>query len=47
MVGSGVHSWEDIQNWEKSDDPEKNRMCADYYIPKLGDLLQLINNIYQ
>ena len=41
MVGSGVHSLEDIRNWEK--DPEKTDWVADYYVDSLGDLLKLVS----
>lgn len=42
MVGSGVHSLNDIRKWESSGDPELERLCADYFIPKLGDLREAL-----
>ena len=42
MVGSGCHSLADVRKWEKSTLPHENKMVADYYVNKLGDLLPLI-----
>ena len=42
MVGTGCHSLENIREWEKSGDPEQNRLAADFYVDKLGDLESLM-----
>jgi len=45
LVGSGVHSLEETRTWEKSEDMEERRMVADYYVDKLGDLLDRVKNL--
>ena len=45
MVGSGVHQLSSARLWEKSDDPEERRMVADYYVDKLGDLLDRVKDM--
>jgi len=42
LVGSGVHSLEETRAWEASQDQEERRMVADYYVDKLGDLLDRV-----
>merc|ERR1711860_106420 len=42
MVGSGVHRLEQVREWEKSSDPEENRLVPDFYVDKLGDLLEYL-----
>ena len=39
MVGSGVHSLEDIRNWELN--PETRRLVADFYADRLGEVVTL------
>ena len=41
MVGTGVNSLGDIRRWERSEATEERRMAADFYVDRLGDLLQL------
>ena len=43
MVGSGVHSLSQLRAWEASSDPEENRLVADFYADKLGDLKALLD----
>lgn len=43
MVGSGVHTLEDVENWKRSDNPEDRKQVPDVYLPKLGDLLSYIS----
>ena len=45
MVGSGVHSLAEARVWEKSEDEEQARMVPDYYVDKLGDLLDRVANL--
>ena len=45
MVGSGVHSLVEARVWEKSEDEEQARMVPDYYVDKLGDLLDRVANL--
>lgn len=45
MVGSGVHSLEEIRRWEKSTLPSERKLVANYYVNKLGDLLPLIKRV--
>ena len=42
LVGSGVHSLAETRGWEASEDPEQRRMVADFYVDKLGDLLDRV-----
>ena len=41
MVGTGVNSLDDIRRWEQSDNDEEQKMAADFYVDRLGDLLKL------
>lgn len=43
-VLTGINSWEDYESWAASDDPELWKLLPDYYIPSLGDLVQLLPN---
>jgi len=45
MVGTGVHSFEKVQEWESSSDPEHTRLIPDMFIDRLGDLLDLISHL--
>jgi len=45
MVGSGVHQLSAARVWEKSSDPEERRMVPDYYVDKLGDLLDRVSGM--
>jgi len=45
LVGSGVHSLEETRTWEASKDEEERRMVADYYVDKLGDLLDRVQSL--
>jgi len=45
LVGSGVHSLEETRAWEASTDQEERRMVADYYVDKLGDLLDRVKSL--
>ena len=45
MVGSGVHSLAETRGWEKSEDEETRRMVADFYLDKLGDLLDRVDKL--
>jgi len=42
LVGSGVHSLAETRGWEASAEPEQRRMVADFYVDKLGDLLDRV-----
>ena len=39
MVGSGVHSLDNIREWETK--AETRRLVADFYADKLGDIVTL------
>ena len=45
MVGSGVHKLSEARLWEASQDPEERRMVPDYYVDKLGDLLDRVSEM--
>jgi len=45
MVGSGVHSMENVSAWEGSQDSEEQRMVPEKFIDKLGDLLDRIKHL--
>ena len=48
LLLSGVTSWEDVEEWNKiaveSNDEKYKNLLADYYLPSLGDLIELIEN---
>ena len=44
LVGSGVHSLAEARAWE-SGSPEQARMVPDYYVHKLGDLLERVSKL--
>lgn len=44
LVGSGVHSLAEARTWETGT-PEEARMVPDYYVDKLGDLLERVSNL--
>ena len=44
-MGSGVHSLEETRTWEASKDEEERRMVADYYVDKLGGLLDRVQSL--
>merc|ERR1712111_118101 len=45
LVGSGVHSLEETRRWEASEKEETRRMVADFYLDKLGDLLDRVDKL--
>ena len=45
LVGSGVHSLAETRVWEESHDTEQRRMVADFYVDKLGDLLDRVTQL--
>merc|ERR1712025_1209960 len=45
LVGSGVHSLSETRSWEQSEDEETRRMVADFYLDKLGDLLDRVDKL--
>jgi len=45
LVGSGVHSLAETRGWEQSEDEETRRMVADFYLDKLGDLLDRVDKL--
>jgi phosphoglycolate phosphatase len=42
LVLTGVSQLHEVKEWEKSDDPELNNLVPDFYLEKLGDLLQYL-----
>jgi len=42
VVLSGVTEFEHMEKWASSNDTEQHRMLADYYLPQLGDLVDLV-----
>jgi len=45
LVGSGVHSLAETKKWEESEEEEERRMVADFYVDKLGDLLNRVKQL--
>ena len=45
MLVSGVHSLAETRGWEQSEDEDTRRMVADYYLDKLGDLLDRVDKL--
>ena len=45
LVGSGVHSLAETRAWERSSDSEQQRMVADFYSDKLGDILDRVTEL--
>ncbi|XP_042867918.1 glycerol-3-phosphate phosphatase-like [Penaeus japonicus] len=45
VVLTGVTKKEDLESWTKSADEEKHRLLADYYLPQLGDLVDLLKTL--
>ncbi len=41
LVGTGTHSLEDARRWERSSKEDEREMVPDYYVDKLGDLVEL------
>ncbi|XP_059486201.1 glycerol-3-phosphate phosphatase [Neocloeon triangulifer] len=41
LVLTGVTQLNEVREWEKSDDPEHHQLIPDFYLEKLGDILQL------
>lgn len=39
LVGSGVHSLDQVKQWQESDAEEDHKLVPDVYLPTLGDLL--------
>ena len=42
---SGVHSLAETRGWEQSEDEDTRRMVADFYLDKLGDLLDRVDKL--
>ncbi|XP_076031283.1 glycerol-3-phosphate phosphatase isoform X3 [Oratosquilla oratoria] len=42
LVLSGVTALEDVKSWVASDDSEKHSLLSDYYLPTLGNILDLV-----
>jgi len=45
LVGSGVHSLSDTRTWEQSTCPDTRAQVADFYLDKLGDLLNRVREM--
>lgn len=45
VVLTGVTKKEDLELWSKSSDEEKHRLLADYCLPQLGDLVDLLKTL--
>jgi len=45
LVGSGVHSLEETRRWEASEKEEERKLVADFYLDKLGDLLDRVKDL--
>lgn len=43
LVGSGVHSLDDVRRWRESSDDDDKKLIPDVYLPKLGDLLPFMD----
>lgn len=41
LVGTGVHSLEDVRQWEQE---ESDDLVPDYYIDSLGDLCKMVRS---
>ncbi len=41
LVGTGVHSLEDTRKWEESEKQEERDLVADFYVDRIGDLVDL------
>lgn len=39
LVGTGIHSLNDVDTWKVNDSVEDKKLVPDVYLPKLGDLL--------
>uniref|UniRef100_A0A1A9URX9 Phosphoglycolate phosphatase n=1 Tax=Glossina austeni TaxID=7395 RepID=A0A1A9URX9_GLOAU len=44
FVGSGTNSLQDIEKWRHSTDQELHKQVPDFYLPKLGDLMKILND---
>lgn len=42
LVGTGIHSLEDVKEWMKNGDDEQQNLVPDVYLPKIGDLLKFL-----
>jgi len=45
MVGSGIHSLEEVLVWAKSDDAYKRRLVPDYFLSSLGKLMPFLKPV--
>ena len=45
ILVSGVHSLAETRGWEQSEDEDTRRMVADFYLDKLGDLLDRVDKL--
>lgn len=42
LVGTGIHSLDDVEEWKNNDSAEDKKLIPDVYLPKLGDLLRFL-----
>lgn len=45
LVGSGVHSLKETRAWEASEKEDERKLVADFYLDKLGDLLDRVKDL--
>lgn len=43
LVGTGVHSLDDVKRWQESNSNDDKKLLPDVYLPRLGDLLPFLN----
>ncbi|CAL4069349.1 unnamed protein product, partial [Meganyctiphanes norvegica] len=44
VVLTGVTEYEHLEKWAKGSDPEQHKLLADYFLPQLGDLVDLLED---
>lgn len=42
LVGTGIHSMDDVREWMKNGDDEQQKLIPDVYLPKIGDLTKFL-----